>query len=623
MIRAVSDRVTAVFLLLCLSSLAKSQSLPPDLPLAASPPSQESWLRTAHVLQPDRHSQFLALFNPGDRPQKLKQEFGFNAIIVLPPDAHNAISAPADHLTDEQFRAGVDAYRKAGYKLILYTSVMALGVSPEFQSGDISRKHPDWLQRDPKGNPVMVWGVPWLCPSTGARQAALDRCERLMHDYSPDGLMLDNNEFYFAQAGWTCHCDACTAAFRKYTQERVGVQTCKELFGAAPDELQIPSQEGPLFWFWTQFRDRVWAEVDESFRARLRQINPQIVFFANTQYLFDTAMLAADSQFVREDVVLSESVGLTSRQMSDKLMLGHAMAQGRPLWNYIGTFTNSNDYTGLRPASIIAPMIAATLAHGARPWIVDGFDLGATDASARAEMSRLLGWQARHEELYAGKRWAAVAVLISPTSRDVRHRPLIPPVLSALREAGTPVIALRDDAITPETLRPFQILAIETCDCLSESAAKVIADWAHHGGKVMCADETGAFDSLGRRREIPTLAAALKTLTSSPPKEDAEGFRRSVLEACGAYSFRIDPKTGVEVVPYLNGGTLLIHIVRHDAGRGAISLHVPQVLHPAAVIGEWLSPASDQPIQVRLTASKDGSEVTLNRLKLYGVLKIL
>lgn len=137
-------------------------SLPADLPLAASPPSAEVWLRTAHVLQPYGHSQFVALADPGDRPQRLKRDFEFDAIIVLPPDAHNAMTPTADHLTEQQFRAGVKAYRKAGYRLILYTSVMGLGLSPEFESGRIAHEHPDWLQRDPKGNTVNVWDVPWL-----------------------------------------------------------------------------------------------------------------------------------------------------------------------------------------------------------------------------------------------------------------------------------------------------------------------------------------------------------------------------------------------------------------------------------------------------------------------------
>lgn len=595
--------------------------LPPDLPLAASPPSEEGWLRTAHVLQPYGHSQFVALADPGDRPQQLKREFGFDAIIVLPPDAHNAMTPLGDHLTEQQFRAGVEAYRKAGYRLILYTSVMAMGITPEFQSGQIARDHPDWLQRDPKGNPVLVWNVPWLCPSTGAKEAALERCERLVRDYAPDGIMLDNNEFYHAQAGWTCHCAACTAAFQRYAQARLGVEASRALFGATPDALQIPTQEGPLFWFWVQWRNRVWADVDQTFRARLRQINPHIMLFANTQYLFDTAMLAADSQFAREDVVLSESVGLSSRQMSDKMVLGHAMAQGRPLWNYIGTFAKGDDYTGLRPAAVIGPLIAATIAHGARPWIVDGFDLGPTNAVARQEMSRLLAWQAAHEALYQARPWAAVATVISPTSRDVRHRPLIPPHLAALRENGTPVIALRDDALTPEALRQFHVITVETADCLSESAAQALAEWVHGGGTLIAAKETGAFDSLGRRREASTLWSALKS-SVMPADDKPDAFAHAAVQACRADSFGLDPKSGAEVVAYRDGDSLLIHVLRHDAGSGSISLHLPAAFHPAGRVAQWLSPDSNQPTDVPLSPSPEGTDLVLNHLRLYGVAKV-
>src|SRR3954454_17359543 len=227
-------------------------------------------------------------------PAHLRQEFGFNAIIVQPPDSHNTIATAADKLTEKQFADGVAAYRAAGYRILLYTSVMALGLSPEFQSGQISREHPDWLQRDPKGNPVLAWGVPWLCPSTGAREVALDRCLEIPRKYNADGIMLANNEFFFAAAGWPCHCDACTKAFREYLHKRFGDEQSTQRFGAATDKPRIPTQECPLYFAWLHWRNRVRAEINESFRARLREQNPNTMFFANTQYAYESGMLGTD-----------------------------------------------------------------------------------------------------------------------------------------------------------------------------------------------------------------------------------------------------------------------------------------------------------------------------------------
>ena len=340
------------------------------------------------------HSQFTMMTHLGDRPRHLRTEFGFNAITIQPPDSHNCDTGlpDRDRLSEEQFRAGMAAYRTAGYHVLLYTSVEACGQTPEFQSGQVARDHPEWSQRDPKGNPVLVYGQPWLCPSGGARQYALDRAVRITREYKPDGILLDNSEFFFVKDGWTCHCAACQKAFRDYVNKRFGVERTKRFFGAAPEAIEIPSEEGPLFALWLQWRNRVWAEINESFRARLREIDPKIMIVANTQYLFKNACLATDLQYVHEDAVVSESVGLDSWRMSRKMALGSAMAQGRPLWNYIGTFTESDTYTGIKPAEVISPLIIATIAHQARPWIVDGFDDGQTDPKARQAMATLLAW---------------------------------------------------------------------------------------------------------------------------------------------------------------------------------------------------------------------------------------
>ncbi len=612
---------------------APPQAVPPDLPLPAAAPSDAAWLRHANVLQPDGPSQYLALVNPGARPAKARKEFGFNTIIVSPTDAHNAYHhGKKIDLTDAQFRTGIAAYRAAGYKVIMYTSVMALGIAPEFQSGQIAREHPDWLQRDPKGNPVLVWGVPWLCPSTGARQAALDRAVRLAKEYQADGVMLDNNEFYFAQAGWTCHCESCTRGFREYVRRRFGVEKTREFFGVSPDEIKIPTEQGPLFALWIQFRNRVWAEINETYRARLREVNPKILLLANTQYYFDDAMLASDQQFTHEDVVISETVGLNSRQVSAKMVLGQALAQGRPLWNYIGTFVKPEDYTGLLPAAVIAPMISSTITHAARPWIVDGFDLGPTDANACKEMSKLLSWHATHEDLFAQPAWAGVGTVFSLTARNVLHRPLIPPHLAVLQTRGTPVIGLRDDALGAEALRPLRVLILETAATLSDDAASRIAAWVRAGGTLIAARDTGTFDELGRKRKESSLWPALG-LDKSPDRETAvnkgkviapepAAFADATVRLTHAVSYRTPADAAIEVVAYRDTNSLLLHVVRHASGGKPVTLHLPDGFHPAGATAQLFVPGSDEPRTLAMDNTADSGSVSLTNADPYCVVRI-
>jgi hypothetical protein len=606
-------------------------ALPPDLPLPASPPLQETWLREANILQPYGHSAFIALTDIKDRPARLKKEFGFNTIIVQPPDSHNTIALPADKLTEKQFANGIAAYRAAGYRILLYTSVMALGLSPEFQSGQISREHPDWLQRDPKGNPVLMWNVPWLCPSTGARQVALDRCLRIARKYEPDGIMLDNNEFFFAAAGWTCHCDACEKAFRQYVQKRFGNDKAEKLFGAAPEHLEIPIAEGALYFEWLHWRNRIWADVNECFRARLRQQNPAIMLFANTQYGYDNGMLGTDQQYAREDVVLSESCDLNARQMSAKMVLGKAVAEGRPLWNYIGTFAKPDDYTGLRLPELIGPAIAATLAHNARPWIVDGFDEGPTYRKSCEVMSKLLKWQANHKCLFAGKPFGTVAAVVSPESRNVLHTLLIPPHVPALQSAGIPVIALRDDTLTADQLRPFKILTIETAGCLPTAAAAAIAEWVLGGGTLAAAPDVGFFDELGRKHTDSTLWKALH-LHAAPGKkltvgngaviaQDNTTFAGTTIDIAQPLSFLMKPNSGAEVVAYTTADSLLMHIIQHERPSKHLELHVPKLFSTTSS-ARLFTPDSVDAQFLPVDIKGDGASLVLPGTSLYCVVEI-
>jgi hypothetical protein len=610
------------------------EPVPPDLPLPASAPCVAPWMAEANMLQPYGHSQFTMITHLGDRSRHLQVEFGFNAITMQPPDSHNCDTglADSDRISEEQFRAAVAAYRAAGYHVVLYTSIQACGQTPEFQSGQVAREHPEWSQRDPKGNPVLVYGQSWLCPNGGARQYALDRAVRIAREYQADGILLDNNEFFFAKDGWTCHCASCTQGFRDYVKKRFGVAKTKRIFGVAPDQLEIPAEEGPLFALWLQWRNRVWAEINESFRARLREINPKIMLFANTQYLFENACLGTDLQYAHEDVVVSESVGLNSWQMSRKMALGSALAEGRPLWNYIGTFVEGNTYTGLKPPELISPLITATIAHQARPWIVDGFDDGPTDPRARQAMSKLLAWHNRHPQFYTNTPLARAGVVLSLPSRNALHRALIPENLGAFLSAGIPATALRDEELSARKLKAFHVVTVETAACLGESSAKALAKWVRGGGILVAAPDVGCYDVLGRKLPHSVLWKALG-LEAAPSKEIGAGrgkvvspelgvFSQTAVSLAQADSFLAVPGSGVEVAPYLTKHSLILHLLRHQAAAQPIVLRLPNEFHPAAMNALMLTPDSEDAQVFPLVASGDGLTFSVPTMPEYGVVEI-
>lgn len=607
---------------------ADSTFVPADLPLPRSKPSSVEWIRRVVILQPWGGTQYTAMANGSDLPRQLREEFGFNALIVLPTDAHNALvdflATPQFRLTDAQFRKSVDAYRKQGFRLVFYSSVMHCGHAPAWQTGQLEREHPDWSQRDAQGNLLVAFGhAGWLCGSSPARKYTLDYTLRLLHDYSPDGFMLDNNGFGHTEQGWTCYCDHCQQRFRKYVLSRCGADWIKENLHLDPQKLAIPSSPGLLFNLWAQWRNRVWAEIDELFRSNLRKINPQILFFANTQYDLPVNTQASSLEFEREDVVFSETHQVDPLYISQKMALGQALAAGVPLWDYIGTFAETPEggaLEKLRAPELLRKTVPVSLAHGARPWIVYfGFDDPQSQPGLQ-ELARYLSWFVAHPGLFAGSPNTPVVVVVSLRARDLLNRvskcvghgvvgcyletpapqPLIPRHMETLQKLGVPLFALREIHLSPAAVRPFKIVTFEPGAVMTKGEVRILSNWVQGGGYLITVPDAGRYDELGRELARPLLQAALGLNPDSrkPQKvgkghvvlADAEQFSGAVETAARSFGASFTLPVGIEVLCNRTPHHHIIHFLRHDEGTDPVSVGFPAWLGARPCSAEWFSP---------------------------------
>ncbi len=491
---------------------------PEDLALGALLANDE-WAKMAGIVQPWGRTQALAVREADRWAPELSERFGLNTIIMLPPEAHNAITAAPDHITAEQFAAAVETYRGAGVRLVLYTSVMHCGHAPAWQLGDIGREHPEWSMRDPSGDTVTAYGQPWLCPSTGARRYTLDYTKALVTRYGAAGVMLDNNQFmHTTSGGATCYCQSCRAAFSDYVLARFGEEGLRTLLGLLPDEVALPTTEDdPLWGLWLAWRKRVWAETLEQFRVELRELDEAIVVLANTQYAYGSWMLAVDRQYPHEDAVLSESRGLAGSSMAAKMLLGRALSAGRPLWNYIGTF-DEDDFTRLRPPQDVAALIAASSACGANPWMVFyGFTGDENRPALEAMAEGLAFWRGHVDLLAGGTDRGDIGVLLSPESRDSHGTRLLPAYVEKLLAEGYCMRGLWEPyALHLTDLADLRVLVATTATCLRQTNADTLAQWVRHGGTLVLAPGSGWCDEYGRWRQTNPLAAALATEALTP-----------------------------------------------------------------------------------------------------------
>ena len=630
-------------------------TVPPDLTLIESPTSAAEWIRRAVVLQPWGPTEHTALRDI-DLAQKFRKEFGFNALIVLPTEAHNALIGstrkpgdPDNRLTESQFRAGLNAYRKENYKVILYSSVMHCGHAPAWESGEVEQEHPDWLQRDAFGDTIRAFGHPWLCPSSPARAYTLNYTLKLVRDYSPDGIMLDNNGFGHTGKGFACYCGYCERAFREYVVARCGASWVRNELQVDPDKLKIPTEKGALWALWILWRSRVWAETNELFRSRLRQLRSDMVFFVNTQYDQTPDPQATRLQFSREDLVFSETHESDSWYISQKLVFGQALTQGRrPLWNYIATFQDGN-ISRLRSPAVVSLMISSTLAHGALPWICYlGLD-SVQDQQARKEIGRYVSWFASHPELYAGKSSAPVGAVVSLLNRDIfasinccpkeagvtgcvasADTPaLIPNHIGLLLRAGMPVVALREQEISPERLRNFRIVTLATGKILEAREANALASWVRAGGILIAVSDAGEYDELGRKLGRSTLwqALGLRELPLESQRiglgavqvRTSDRFDEMVLASAQSAELGFSVPRGIEIVCRRSAHQHFLHIVQHEKTTGSATLVFPEWLMVRAGDLQWFSPDWEQPRRLAFTP---GTPLDISELPTYSVIAL-
>lgn len=546
-----------------------AEPLPPDVPLPSLAPAGGSWTRTARIVQPWGRTQWDAIVQAERRAPWLAREFGFDAVIVLPPEAHNAITGDPHHVTEAEFAAALAAYRAAGFRIILYSSVMHCGHAPIWQDGTLTKSHPEWSQRGPKGEPITLYGAEWLCPSTEALPFTIEYARELQRRYCADAVMLDNNEFFTVSSGLTCYCAGCQRGFRQYVKDRFG----DTVLGRPTNTLTIPTEPGPLYNLWLHWRNRAWAEATERFRVELRKQNPDMVVLANTQYLRAAPDLATDFQYSHEDAVLSESRDKNADQMVDKLLLGKSLAKDRPLWNYLGTFER-RDFRRLVSPERVSMNVSTTHACQSRPWVVyyGFFEEPEANRASLERMAKTLRWHgAQESELQALKPFAPVLSLGSLTSRNCRAVPLIPAHLTPLRKMGVCARLVEEKALPAGALDDCRVLLVENAPCLSHESIAAIADFVQAGGVLITSVDVGLYDEIGRPRPKSPLWSKLG-LTQAPVESARCGEGEVVVMTLPATwdavsrwlsptRFTLEPPVDASALPYVDrNGQLVVYV---------------------------------------------------------------
>lgn len=485
-------------------------------PLEAAERTIPNWFTQSRALQPWSRTQTELMRNYAKWIPILRDQYGFNTLIIAELDGHNGIvrGREADMLNEAEFERAYRAFREAGFNIIFYASLVHSGHATEWHEdfGDpatrLPARFPEWLQRTADGVTIQRYGGRWLSPITGAFEHQVDYFAERVERWRPDGLMLDNHGFHFAD-----HPDNLTG--HEYPAKTLFGEFASARFGLGGEIVLPKDLKDPLRPFWLEWRNHAIADITERFRAEMRAVDPEILLSANIAFDYSTPALANDYVMNHLDTVITENKVTPPDRLLAKIAFGKAMSPGIPQWSYMGTFqTRAPDL--LREPEFIREQFAAGMAAGAMPWVVFyGFDDRPENADSRIEMARQLQrWSLLQTLNPWGEPDGHLISIISPRERSFSGGLAIPLHAHQLSAFGHPLQMLRIKHLGDFKAEDGAILLLDDIRSITTIEAEHIARLLAAGTQVVATKESGWRDALGRWREASVLAPLL----------DAEGF---------------------------------------------------------------------------------------------------
>lgn len=383
-------------------------------------------------------------------------------------------------------------------------------VTPE--SHTFLRDHPDWAQRNKKGDPA-VFGFGdafwisknsedvWISPYAPEWRKLYMKRVREIAATGIDGVYVDIPYWMTHFNNW----EDTWASFDKYTvaefKKRTGIDALTDF---TPGDWNDPD-----FIAWVDFRINSLTEFMAEIDKNVKLVNPKCKTIAEIYPGIgeEVARVGADvyEMYPAVDAIAHEyNVGNNSAQREPldwmEYMIGmytfRAFAEGKPSWMLSYSWDGEDS---IRPADAIENLAMSQVMAGTNSWDARRFVMGGSnDYEARAKVFK---WISESEKLiYAPRKTIApVGVYFSPKTRSYFADDWTPSYLGMMN------LLLREHAefeiVTPRTLAnaKCKILVLPDVKCLSDKEYTQLESWLKKGNTLISTGETGKYND---RREI-------------------------------------------------------------------------------------------------------------------------
>jgi hypothetical protein len=433
------------------------------------------------------------------------------------PGRYESFLDPAQKLKD--IRAVAEAAHRAGNKAFVYIAgTECITANAEKSPHSLAKDHPNWLQRNIKGEPAVFtsgaafWIRPgdedvWVSPlATEWRKVYMERVRQIAAT-GIDGIYLDIPYWMTHFDGW----ENTWASFDEYTVAAFQKSTGLD----ARRDLKLGDFSDANFRKWVDFRIDTLTDFVREIRDTARAVNPAIMLIpeiypgieeeavrvgADVYQMYGVVdAIAHEYEFGEGDHMASSRTQLDWFLYQAGMLSFRAFAQGKATWilNYSWDGDKEVD-----PREAMKNLAMSQLMAGVNVWDAPGHSMaGSNNIATRTEIFR---WIEQHEKIFYAPRipMRPIGVYFSPATRNYTAKEFLPSF------RGTLVLLLQKhrefQVVTPRTLASFhgEVLVLPNVSTLADTEKATLQTFVSKGGKLVVTgtDGTGFVASSGIAR---------------------------------------------------------------------------------------------------------------------------
>ncbi len=382
--------------------------------------------------------------------------------------------------------------------------------------------HPDWVQRNFKGQPaVFGHGIAfwvskgdqdaWLTPyAPGWRKMYMKRVRQIAAT-GIDGIYVDIPYWMTFYPGW----ENSWGSFDKYT-----VAAFKKETGLNAMDMKLGDFNDPTFVQWVKFRMRTITDFLEQVKQNIKSVNPQCELIPEIY-----PGLGSDPVTVGADPYQLAPV---ADVITHEYHVGKVYSAQREPFNWYNFITGIKTFTAfaspkptrilsyswykdknVKPSAAMKSLFASELFSGANVWDAKGFVMSSSNDLPTRKVT--YKWIARNQyHLYGSRNYDVdpVGIYFSPDTRDMF------PYSYVDSYRGMMLLSMNDHVnfqiVTPRTLNAFKgrLLILDNIKCVDNKEIQSFRTLLNRGIKFLVTGNSLSFDD----NRVLRLGNYLKTL---------------------------------------------------------------------------------------------------------------